>query len=340
MNHRWMLLPTFTLLMLTARLAGAAAAVAIMPVRPVNLTAGQADAIGVLFGNAFAREANVPVASPSETKPLLAQGSPPSAVAAKLGVFEYVEVEAVQLGSKTTLLAVRRAPDGREVARAEAVSASLDDMQAAVAQLARSLVWTPAGAPPPSPPWVVTDSPPVALPPPAPAGPRPYPAALGVKSGIIFPMASGRSFASLMSLQFDARIGPRGSFAELGAGFAIPSTTASGSGDVEMGGVYAELGGGVFLSSGSIAPYLAGGVSPRIWIISAPNGHETSGATCTVHGQAGVNFTRDSRARVYGELRVSQYVIGLTHQIDTIDGAQDTDAYYPTELSLHVGIGW
>jgi len=50
--------------------------------------------------------------------------------------------------------------------------------------------------------------------------------------------------------------------------------------------------------------------------------------------------TRDSRARVYGELRVSQYIIELTHEVDTIDGPQPTSAYYPTETSLHIGIGW
>ena len=159
---------------------------------------------------------------------------------------------------------------------------------------------------------------------------------------MIFPLARGRSIASLMSLQFDARIGPRTSFAEVGAGFAIPSTSAPGSNTIEMGGVFAEFGGGVYLSEGSVAPYVGAGVSPRIWIVTtpAPGIGETTGATCTIHGQAGVTFTRDSRARVYAELRVSQYIIGLTNEVSTLDGTMTSGAYYPTEFSLQVGLGW
>jgi hypothetical protein len=335
MTRRWTLLTTLAMASLLAGPARAAVTVAVMPVRGVNLNEGQTDAIGVLFANAFARETNVAVASPVETKPVLAERKTALAAATKLGVYEYVEVEAVQLGSKTTLNATRYGRNGAEVARAEAVANGLDDMQAAVLRLARSLAWAqPEPAAAPAPDSVALSAPPV------PAGPKPYPAALGVKSAIIFPMAKSRSFASLMALQFDARIGPRGSFAEVGAGVAIPSTTAAGSNTIEMGGVYAEFGGAAYLSEGSIAPYLGGGVSPRIWVVTTHDTGETTGATCTVHAQAGITFTRDNRARVYGEFRVSQYVIGLSNKVDTLDGELSTGTYYPTELSLQVGIGW
>ena len=59
-----------------------------------------------------------------------------------------------------------------------------------------------------------------------------------------------------------------------------------------------------------------------------------------MHGQAGINFTRDSRARIFAELRVAQYVIGLSNDIYTLDGTMASGTYYPTELSLNVGIGW
>jgi len=143
-----------------------------------------------------------------------------------------------------------------------------------------------------------------------------------------------------MSLQFDARIGPRNAFAEVGAGFAIPSTSAPGSDTIEMGGVFGEFGGAYYLSEGSVAPYFGGGVSPRIWVVTTPTTGSTTGATCTIHAQAGVNFTRDSRARIFAELRAAQYVIGLTNEISTLDGTMTSNTYYPTELSLNVGIGW
>jgi len=305
--------------------------VAIMPVHGVNLTEGQCDAIGVLFANAFARETNVVVASPLETKPALADGRGALAAATKLGVFEYVELTAVQLGSKTTLSGIRFSKEGKEIFRSEVAAMGLDEMGNAAARLAHSLAWAQAVAHRPE----AAVEPPPPMPVPA-SGPKPYPAALGLKSGIYFPVAKGKSFASLMSLQFDARIGPRNSFAEVGAGAVIPSTSAGGSNTIEMGGVFAEFGGGVYLSNGSIAPYLGGGVSPRIWVVTLSNGSDTTGATCTVHAMAGVNFTRDNRARIIGELRVSQYVIGLSHETY----AGQSSSYYPTEFSLHLGIGW
>jgi hypothetical protein len=336
MNPRWTLFLTLALVSLVAAPAHAAVTVAVMPVKGVNLTEGQCDAIGVLFASAFARETNVVVATPVETKPVVAAAKSNLAAATRLGVFEYIELQAVQLGNKTTLGAVRFTKEGKEVFRAEATAASLDDMQGAAARLARSLAWAQPGQhlteaslpgyPPPPPP-------------PAP-GPKPYPAALGLKSAIIFPLARGRSFASLMSLQFDARIGPRQAFAEVGAGAVIPSTSASGANTIEMGGVFAEFGGGYYLSGGSVAPYLGGGVSPRIWVVDTDSGGSTTGATCTVHGMAGVTFTRDIRARVFAEVRVAQYVIGLSNEIDNTDVTQRSSAYYPTELSLHAGIGW
>jgi hypothetical protein len=336
MNPRWTLLPTLALVLLSAVPAHAAVTVAVMPVKGVNLTEGQCDAIGVMFASAFARETNVAVATPIDTKPVVAETKTNLAAATRLGVFEYIELSAVQLGNKTTLAATRFSREGKEVFRAEATAASLDDMQGAAARLARSLAWAQPSQRPPE--AVLPGYAP--LPPPPPAGPKPYPAALGLKSALIYPLASGHSFAPLMSLQFDARIGPRNAFAEVGAGAAIPSTTASGSDTIEMGGVFAEFGGGYYLSEGSVAPYVGGGVSPRIWIVDTRSGSSTSGATCTVHGMAGVTFTRDIRARVFAEVRAAQYVIGLAHDTGTSVGTVSSSTYYPTELSLLVGIGW
>ena len=333
MKFPWMLLSIWVLFSLSATQARAAATVAVMPVQGVNLTEGQCDAIGVLFANAFARETNVIVASPLESKPVLARAGTGLAAATKLGVFEYIELSAVQLGNKTTLSAVRFSKDGREVFRSETAAANLEDMPNAAARLAHSLAWAQAAP-------ARLDMP-LDIPAPLPtAGPKTYPGALGIKSAIIFPMGRNRSFASLMSLQFDGRIGPRNAFAEVGAGFAIPSTTAPGSNTVEMGGVFAEFGGGYYLSEGSVAPYLGGGVSPRIWVVTTPNAGDTTGATCTAHAQAGVNFTRDSRARIFAEMRVAQYIIGLSNEYSTLDGTMTTSSYYPTELSLQVGLGW
>ena len=237
MKFGWTLLAAWILLSLAAAPVRAAATVAVMPAQGVNLSEGQCDAIGVLFANAFARETNVVVASPLETKPVLAAARTSMAAATKLGVFEYIELSAIQLGNQTTVSAVRFSKDGREVFRSEISAATLEDMPNAAARLAHALAWA---QPAPRRLDATID----VAPPPPPAGPKPYPAAIGVKSSLIFPMGRSRSFASIMSLQFDARIGPRNAFAEVGAGFAIPSTSAQGSNTIQMGGVFAEFGGG------------------------------------------------------------------------------------------------
>lgn len=324
----------------------AAAVVAVMPVQGVNLTPGQCDAIGVLFAQAFARETNVAVASPLETAPLLAQGKTAAMVTSELGATEFVDLRALQLEHRVTLAGIRFGKAGNEVFRSETAAPSVDEMPLAVASLARSLAWRRpivpaayAGAPAPveppmAPAWT---SAPMA------EAPRSYPKALGIKTGLVFPWSQSRSYAPMMSFQFDARFGGRDAFIEVGAGGAIStSSSASTTNALRMGGVFAELGGSVYLSDGNIAPYVGGGISPRIWIVSSEDYPNSDGATCAVYGQLGLTLTRDSRARLYAELRVSQYLIGLAEGSSSSYGDRHAvgDTLYPTEFALNIGLGW
>lgn len=328
----------FAALVTTVAAAGSASAavVAVMPVQAASLPPGQCDAIGVLFTQAFARETNVAVASPLETGPLLAQGRTASVVAAQLGAAEFVDLRVTQIGSRWSLAGIRYGKDGNEIFRSEAAAPSLDDMQPAAAQLARSLAWRqPVAYPPYTAPAAPTAPTLVLGPAPTEAG-RPYPKAMGMKLGFIFPWSRSHSYTPMMSLQFDARFGTRDSFIEIGAGAALPTGSSSQNpGDLRMGGVFAEIGGSVYLSDGGIAPYLGGGVSPRIWVVDSPNESSTDSTTCAVYGQAGLTLTRDSRARLYAEVRVSQYVIGMLESRNSTAGT-----VYPTEFALQMGLGW
>lgn len=323
--------PSFALFLASSAQAQPASVV-VMPVQGVNLTEGQGDAIGVLFANAFAREANVTVASPMETKQALQQNKTSLAAARQLGAFEYVELRAIQLGARVTMAGIRYTKDGAELFRAETAASSLDDMEMATARLARALAWRRPIVGEPITGTVIDSSAP-AMPPEA----KSYPNASGIKTGLIFPMASGRSISPMMSLQFDGRVGTRDYFIEYGAGAAVPTDSQSGSNTIQMGGVFAEIGGSVYLSDGNVAPYVGGGVSPRIWGASNDNG----GARCALFGQLGVTFTRDIRARIYAELRVSQNIIGFSNQVTNSDySTTTTGTYYPTEFALQFGIGW
>jgi hypothetical protein len=309
-----------------------AAVVAVMPVQGVNLARGQCDAIGVLFANAFARETNVVVASPLETGPLLAQGKTAQAVTAELGAAEFVDLHAVQLENRVTLAGIRYGKDGNEIFRSETSARSLDDMELAAAKLARSLAWRRPTALAPAPTSFTARD--------GMTGPAPYPKALGIKTALIVARSGSRSYAPMMSLQFDGRVGSRNSFVELGAGAAIPASSSTQEGDVQMGGIFAELGGSLYLSDGEMAPYLGAGVSPRIWFVDDPYADAHSGGTCTIYGQFGVTFTRDSRARLYAELRVSQYVLGISESSNGSTANPSSDSLYPTEFALQLGIGW
>jgi hypothetical protein len=191
---------------LPATPARAAATVAVMPVQGVNVAEGDADAIGVLFANAFARETRVVVASPMETKPALAEARSTLGAATRLGVFEYIEMQAVQLGNRITLNAIRYNREGKEILRADTVSTGLDDMPRATAHLAHVVAWSqPTQRRLEQVPDVV----------PAQPEAKHYPAALGVKSAAIYPIASGRTFTSVTRASARAPPSPRSAPASL-----------------------------------------------------------------------------------------------------------------------------
>jgi hypothetical protein len=349
MKIRWALLSAFAICSLSA-VNAQAASVAVMPVRGVNLSEGQCDAIGVFFSNAFARDAHVAVSSPAETKPVWDQVRASAAAAQRLGASQYVELTAIRLASKVTLAGILYAADGKEVYRAETAASSLDEMDVVSARLARALIWR---QPVPPPLYVAAPSvdsasevrpvievPPAQDTPPDPAASRNM---FGPKGGFMFPVASGRSISPQMGLQFDARIGPRGYFLEVGAGIAAPTNDDySSSGDLRVTDFFVEIGGSAYLNEGSTGLYIGGGVAPGLWeseysynynsSYSSYSGQSRTGAMFPVYAQMGINFTRDIRTRIYTELRISQHLLGV--------GDPSGGTYHPTVLALQMGLGW
>jgi hypothetical protein len=344
MKLSWTLLSTLTFSLLSAAQAHSAV-VAVMPVRGVNLTEGQCDAIGVLFANAFARDSQVAVASPLETKPALAQGRTSLAVAARFGVAEYVELTAIQVGKRVTLAGIISGKDGKELFRAETAAPSLDDMELAAARLARALILR---EPIPRMPLVQAAGEPLQVAS-FPAGgvagaaePGVKPRALGMKTAFIFPLASGRSFFPVLSLQFDGRLGTRNYFLEFGAGVAVPTDSQSSSNTIGLFALFGEIGGSLYLSDGSIAPYIGAGISPGYWVYDRMASSNGNPLRCAIYGQAGITFTRDSPTKIYAEVRVSQHIVGFVDEGTdySTDGTTASSSYYPTLLALQFGLGW
>lgn len=345
MKIRWALLSTFTVCLLFATNAHAAA-VAVMPVQGVNLAEGQCDAIGVFFSNAFARDAHVAVSSPTETKPVWAEVRASSATAARLGASQYVELTAIRLGSKVTLAGILFGADGREVYRAEASAPSLDEIDVAASRVARALVWRqPIPAHPA--PLQLVDTPPE-VPPSSDttssASANSMRNMFGMKGTMSFPAASGRTFSPQIGFQFDARIGPRSYFMEVGAGAVIPTDDSTTTGNLQLTTGFIELGGSGYLTDGPVGLYMGGGVQPGLWRTEAyyydSSGYNSyrdsrslSGAMLPIYAQIGLTFTRDIRTRIFAEFRLSQHLLAVTDPNDNKD-------YHPTVMALQMGVGW
>lgn len=306
--------------------AASAAEVAVIPVEATNLSEGEAGAIGIVVGNALASEAGQVVASPAETAGAIAREGGLAPALASLKASHYLKVSAVRLKTRITIHATLLTAEGTLVRQAELTAASLDDVEPVARRLARSLVQgiTVAEA---RDLHTVTER----------EGQRPNRVfvgkSLGLKTGMTWPSASGVRFDPAVSLQFDARLEGERWFMEFGAGAILPASGGQGNG---FGGVFAELGGSVFLVDASVSPYLGLGIRPAL--LAALDG---GGMNLGFYGQAGVTFMREYRTHFYMEVRVTQNAVAFHDDRGAFGGATGTGASVSvTEVALQAGMGW
>ena len=321
-----------------------AAEVAVMPVQGVNLSEGECEAFGVLFANAFARDARVVVASPLETKVSRGEGKTPAAIAAHLGATRYVELNALRLGQRVNIGGIVRAQDGAMLFRAETSAPSLDAMDFAISTLAHALAWRqpiPRGPSMDGYPASQESAYEVPVVPEALPDPTVPRGAYGAKVGGAMPMSSGKTFSPGVSIAFDGRYGPRDYFLEFGAGLMIPVNDQYGSSGIRVTSGFVELGGSYFLWAGSAALYVGGGISPAIWSVELDTDSHTA-ATCGAYAQSGVTVTRDSRFKIFFEVRLTQLLLAVANPVSdgTTYGSTLSNTYRPMLLALQGGVGW
>lgn len=311
---------------LLAAATASAADVAILPVRGTNLTAGEVDAIGVLFAEAYRREAALDVVPPVEVARAIAEAGGVAQAVAKLGVREVVETTAVQLRTRIAIEAVLRDAEGKVLHATKMTAASLDDVQPVAERIARALVHrTTVEAARTIVSVTAREGQPVN---------RMFTEKLmGLKTSVTWPLARGRSFGPSVGLQFDGRLELAWGFLEFGAGALLPSN----SGKDGLGGLFAEFGGSYYLAQSSTSPYVGAGFVPAAYTT------ETAvGVTAGVYAQAGLMFMRESSTRLYAEFRATQAIVPLEEERydpATFDYVR-TGRIYPTQLALQVGIGW
>jgi hypothetical protein len=323
-----------------------AADVAVRPVERSNLTEGEADAIGVMFATAFARDARVTVASPLATKPLDTGDKTPGAISQELGASRYVELRARKVGNMVSLGGALHAQDGAPIWQAETTAWTLESMDAAVTTLSQALAWrrpirpAPIGAssgiaPPPA-----YETPSAAEGVADEADDKVSKASNGVKVGLMVPRFSDTTFSPTVMIQFDGRLGPRDYFLEYGAGLFMPSNEHYGDESVDVEAAFIEIGGSYYLWDANVALYVGGGLTPTIWM-SKSGYQDHLSATCGAYGQAGITFTRNSRAKLYAEFRLTQLLLPVAVAVgDPYSSSAQSDTFYPTLLSFQGGIGW
>jgi hypothetical protein len=142
----------------------------------------------------------------------------------------------------------------------------------------------------------------------------------------------------MMVAGFALRVEARSHFLEFGVGLALPANAGDGE-HRAYGGVYADIGANFYLADSSTSPYLGFGVMPRLMSRQVTN--------LAPYGQAGLMFFRESSTRLYLDLRVAQNVLavgfGGGSEYDPASGtdvSEPSERLYPTELTLHVGVGW
>jgi hypothetical protein len=318
--------------------------VAVMPVKGVNLSPGECDAIGVLFASAYSRDAHVAVASPAQTRALAGEGKTSAAIAEELGAANFVVLGAIRQGRKVSVAGSLFARDGRPLFRAEITAPNLETMDAAIGVLARALVWR---QPIPAGPTVEAATDDQAVPvetPPEPVeavDPNASRKAIGPKGAIWVPYSQGRKFSPMVSVAFDVRYGPPNYFVEFALGIAGPIEDYDYSSKIRVTSGYLEIGGGYYLSEGNTGIYVGAGLSPAIW--DSKVGYDSHvAATCSVHGQFGMTFRRDSRTRIFAEARLSQLLLSVSDPVPDSTGYSTTTSapYHPAVLSVQAGVGW
>jgi hypothetical protein len=300
-----------------------------------------------LIAQSYAAISQREVAAPSQTASALAQSHDYSAAATQLGVKEYIRLSAVSAGHRVVITAGRYAVDGRSLMQLRQTAESFEDVALAADSIARGLY---SGVP-------NTAAAPIAQGLPLPLPPMQVPkkrneAVLGFKTGVHMPFAKNATYYPGISLQFNGRLQLPHLFLEFGVGFLIPTTLeddddvfvpCSGTDTLMcgerktnrgfVGGITTELGASYYLTEGNFAPYLGGGIIPRVILAGMDsNGDRQDIASMSVYAQVGLTFPRDRPSRVFVDLRLAQAILE--------QHLHNGDEVWPTEPSLHAGIGW
>ena len=317
---------TFLAAVLLSTTALAGEPVAMFIQKAINLEPGQVESFGAVCAATYAVTSESIVFAPSQSQAAVGENGSLIDAAKALQAGELVELTLVDLSSRRgpgrlLISAVRRGLDGKELYKADVTAESIDDAQAVCDRLALSLTKrVPAKDTLNRHNVTAAEARLSGLP-----NRIGMEKVIGVKTSFSGAFASGGEVNPLGTLAFNARLEGDRYFIEFGLGFLVPAVVNSGA--TSYGGLTAELGASYYLTDGDVAPYVGGGLSPRL-VFSG------SFLNLAPYAQFGVMFMRQSSTRLYVDARLSQNVLPVGGSFGNSSGL------YPTELTGAVGIGW
>lgn len=316
---------------LLALAAPAFASVMMLPVQGTNLEPGEVDAIGQMIMTAYQVEAKDTTIPPADAQKAVDEAGGYPQAAQKLGAKEYIYVSAVKLNSRIVLNATRYSADGHYIFSAKMSATSLDDIEPAAERLSKALLQQQSTS------EVRTQDNVLRTEEQQPIRTSAQKVA-GLKASVIYPIGWEHKIAPQMSGAFDLRLENGMHFIEMGIGltFAAPDQRYS------YGGIWLDIGGSFYLMEGNTAPYLGGGLMPRLM-----SDEGESLANFAPYLQAGVMFFRESKTRFYTDFRVAQNVLPIAFGGGEVWDSTNstylnvgTTNLYPTELTFSVGMGF
>jgi len=349
-------------LVLTAALVASAEDVAVFPAQGVNTDRSYIDAFGMVLSQKYAKISGKKVLSPLKAAKALSGDSSHVQAAAKLGVSEYLEIEAVGLylskkevkelmtdsangthvfvnvngnsdhGStddqelldnhKTIVTVARMGAGGNEIYKVEMTLVTYGDIEEASDRISQALFQR---IPIDQTRGMTNITRREGM-----GNNRMYTEKRkGIKVGGVFPYSwqNNVPVSSMVTIGFDMRFDTERYFLEVGGGGKIPTSMYDSKSNA-YGGGYLEVGGDYYIHPGNIGWYVGGGVIPGIIASSGGNSGISFGLAPYI--QTGVMFPRMSRAAFYGEFRIAQHVMPITAGYTTTDS---TGLYYPYETT-------
>lgn len=325
------LLTTTLWLSLGQPLSASAADIAFFPPETSNLNPSDNLAIGELLAQSYAGESRAAVLSPARTHDAVAKSTSYEAAANSLGVKEYVRISTLAVGRLTVITATRYRSDATFVYQSKMTAQSMEDVPAISDRMAKALYHRVDNEEVRTRDNVVQSETRV----------KPRRASekiIGFKTGVYFPFANEASYTTHIGAQFDMRFEMDRFFLEFAAGLVLPGSSYScdnydatyncQSKKGNITSITGEIGGSYFLTDGNAAPYIGVGLIPRLLIAD----YSDDIASMSGYVQVGFMVPRDSSTRFYADVRAAQAM--------TESHLRNGRSVHPTELTLHIGVGW